>query len=134
MAGKEEFTIQPYFPLPVYQKGNNPMESCRRRRQAALLGALLCPASWQRTLSKTEGIPPLHSDQGCLLPLPQAKGCADGSCAFTTALLEICPSVPGTAARTPGQSLRSTHSGSGALDCGTPPGPAAQHRETSSRK
>lgn len=88
-------------------------------------------------MSKARGIPPLHPDQGCLLPLPQAKvpnRCANESCTFTTALLESCPPLPGTAARIPGQSRQSTHSGSGALDCGAPPGPAAQAQGNTSHQ
>ena len=131
--------LQP-TPAPRYQyprKGTSPWKAAGARRQAALLGTQLCPASCQRTLSKASRIPSLHSDQGCLLPLPQAKEpnrCADESRIFTTASLESCLPIPGTAARTPGQSLQNARSGSGALGCGAPPGPAAQAQGNTSRQ
>lgn len=93
--------------------------------------------SCQRTLSKARGITPLRSDQDCLLPLHQdkvPKRCASESCTSTTASLESCPPVPGTAARTPGQSRQRAHSGSGALGCGAPPDAAAQAEGNTSQQ
>lgn len=84
-------------------------------------------------LSKARGIP-LACDQGCLLPLPQAQCPADVLQGAALSQQQSCPRVPGTAARTPGQSRQSTHSASGTLGCGAPPAPAAQAQGNTSHQ